>query len=143
MKLYSFEKLDVWQESRQLAKLIYTLTKSYPKEELFTSVSQMRRAAISVCSNITEGVGTETSKDQAKFSNIAFASLMELLNQTILSNDFGFLNYEDYNSVRDKIEHVSKMLSGLRNSQLAKHSEILKNRQKTTSLGSSALNPKP
>lgn len=70
MKIYSFEKLDCWQEARQLAVWTYQTTQSFPAEEKFGIVSQMRRAAISVASNIAEGTSRKTEKDQAHFSTI-------------------------------------------------------------------------
>ena len=62
MKVYSFEKLKVWQESRELVSLVYIDTSFFPKDEIFGITNQMRRAAISVCSNIAEGSGTVTPK---------------------------------------------------------------------------------
>ncbi|HEY3387455.1 MAG TPA: four helix bundle protein, partial [Saprospiraceae bacterium] len=87
MKTYSFENLDVWQCSRRFAVAIYSVTKTFPSEEKFGIVSQMRRAAISISSNLAEGSAKHTGKEKAKFTENAFGSLMELLNQIILSFD--------------------------------------------------------
>lgn len=118
MKLFSFEKLTVWQKSRKLALTIYKVTKYFPEDERFGLVSQMRRCAISIASNIAEGTGRHTSKDQARFTEIAYGSALELLNQTILSNDFEFLSNENYKKIRTDITEISAMLNGLRKSQL-------------------------
>ena len=74
MHIYSFEKLDVWMEARQLVKWIYIHTASFPSEEKFGLVMQLRRAAISIVSNLAEGSGRQSSKDQAHFSQIAYGS---------------------------------------------------------------------
>ena len=84
MHSYSFEKLNVWQETRVFVKEIYTLTKAFPKEEQFGLVNQLRRATVSIAYNIAEGTSRKTNKDQAKFTTIAYSSLMEVINQLIL-----------------------------------------------------------
>ena len=92
MRTFSFEKLNVWQKSRQLSVAIYTLTKSFPDEERFGLISQMRRCAVSVSSNIAEGSGRHSSKDKARFTEISYSSLLELLNQLILSQDLELIS---------------------------------------------------
>jgi len=116
MYTYSFEKLNVWQQARLLTKEIYIVTNSFPTEEKFGLSSQMRRAAISVSSNIAEGSSRKTVKDQAHFYTISFSSLVELLNQLILSLDLGFLSEEKYIELRNSIELISNQLNKLRNS---------------------------
>jgi hypothetical protein len=81
---FSFEKLEVWKESRTLVRLIYLQTNSFSSEEKFGLTSQLRRAAISVGSNIAEGAGRETVKNQCQFYVMAYGSLMEVLNQLII-----------------------------------------------------------
>jgi four helix bundle protein len=87
MRIFSFEKLNVWQKARELSVLIYKTTQSFPSEEKFGLISQMRRCSISISSNIAEGTGRHSYKDQARFTEIANSSTLELLNQLILSND--------------------------------------------------------
>lgn len=87
MRTFSFEKLNIWQKSRQLLVVIYKLTKSFPDEERFGLISQMRRSSVSVSLNIAEGSGRHSAKDKARFTEIAYSSLLELLNQLILSHD--------------------------------------------------------
>jgi len=89
---FSFENLIVWQDSRVLTKIIYEITKSYPDSEKYSLTNQMRRASISVSSNIAEGTARISKKDQAHFYQIAYSSLMELLNQAIISKDLNFIN---------------------------------------------------
>ncbi|MDP3463652.1 MAG: four helix bundle protein [Bacteroidales bacterium] len=116
MYTYSFEKLNVWQQARQLTKEIYIVTNSFPVEEKFGLVSQMRRSSISVGSNIAEGSSRKTDKDQAHFYTTAFSSLVELLNQLILSYDLGFLPEEKYIELRNTVELISNQLNKLRKS---------------------------
>ncbi len=120
MKTYSFEKLDVWQESRMLTVKIYNITRSFPEDEKFGLTRQMRRAAISICSNIAEGTSRHSNKDQVRFYEIAYGSLMELLNQLIVSCDLLFLTIENTNHIRIDIDAISYKLSKLRESQLSK-----------------------
>ena len=118
MKIYSFEKLLVWQQARVLSKEIYLITKSFPDEEKFGLTSQLRRAAVSICSNIAEGSSRNSYKDKARFTEIAYGSLMEVLNQLILSSDLEYINKKEHEILRTLIEEISNMLNGLRKSQL-------------------------
>ena len=118
MKTYSFEKLDVWQEARQLAVKIYKTTRDFPEDERFGMISQMRRACISISSNIAEGTSRFTSKDQVRFYEIAYGSLMELLNQLIISCDLEFLANENMLILRTDIDSISFKLSRLRDARL-------------------------
>jgi four helix bundle protein len=77
-KKYSFEKLEVWQLSRKLVKITYGLTNTFPVEEKFGIINQMRRAAISVSSNISEGSSRSSFKDQARFTVISYGSLIPI-----------------------------------------------------------------
>lgn len=117
MKVYSFEKLECWQHARQMAEWTYLATKEFPQEEKFGLVSQMRRAAISVASNIAEGTSRKTSKDQAHFSTIAYSSTIELLNDLIITQDLNFLSKELHEQGRELIERQTLLISGLRKSQ--------------------------
>jgi four helix bundle protein len=118
MKTYSFENLDVWQCSRRFAVAIYSVTKTFPSEEKFGIVSQMRRAAISISSNLAEGSAKHTGKEKARFTENAFGSLMELLNQIILSFDLEFLIEEQMNNLRIMIDEIAVKTTRLRESQL-------------------------
>jgi four helix bundle protein len=120
MKIYSFEKLECWQHARRLAVWVFTITQSFPTEEKFGLVSQMRRAAISVASNIAEGTSRKTFKDQSHFSTIAYSSTIELLNDLIISTDLKFLKEKLYLEGRELIERQTLLIAGLRKSQQAK-----------------------
>ena len=117
MTAYSFEKLECWQHARQLAVWTYVVTKEFPSEEKFGLVSQMRRAAISIASNIAEGTSSKTSKDQAHFSTIAYSSTIELLNDLIITQDLNLLSIDLYEQGRALIEKQTLMIAGLRKSQ--------------------------
>lgn len=118
MKQFSFEKLVVWQKTKDLSIHIYKITSSIPNDEKFGLISQLRRCSVSIASNLAEGSGRHSNKDKARFSEIAFGSLLELLNQLIISNELKFLLKENYNELRIQIEEISRMINALRKSQL-------------------------
>ena len=115
--LFSFEKLNVWIDAKELVKLIYEATRKFPDEEKFGLTSQMRRAAISVASNLAEGTSRKTNKDKAHYSTIAYSSLMELLNQVIIAEELNYIRKSIYQEIRDQIQKVSNKINALRNSQ--------------------------
>jgi four helix bundle protein len=115
MNQFSFERLDVWNHSRDLAKTIYLVTKDFPSEEKFGLANQLRRAAVSVSSNIVEGSYRSTNKDKSNFMNIAFSSLMELLSQIIISKDLNYIDESQYDDIRISIEKTSNKLASLSN----------------------------
>ena len=116
MYTFSFERLEVWTKSRLLTKNIYQFTMNFPDEEKFGLTSQLRRAVISVCSNIAEGSSRKSKKDQYHFYNIAYSSLMETLNQLIISNDLEYLLSNSLSELRSEIHTISIMLNSLCNS---------------------------
>jgi len=115
---FSFEKLNVWIDSKYLVKLIYTVTNEFPNEEKFGLTNQIRRASISVSSNLAEGTSRISNKDKAHFTTLSFSSLMEVLNQIIIAYELEFLSTENYNNIRIEIEKISNKLNALRNTQL-------------------------
>lgn len=115
MSQFSFERLEVWQDARALARMVYIITKKFPEEERYGLISQMRRSAVSVTSNIVEGSYRNTNKDKSNFMNIAYGSLMELLNQTIISTDLEYIDEVGYQEIRAVIEKVSNKLASLSN----------------------------
>ena len=121
MRIFSFEKLNVWQKARQLSLKIYKSTKSFPDNEKFGLTSQMRRASISISSNIAEGTGRHSFKDKARFTEIAYSSALELLNQVILPNDLELLSNEVYQEIRNDISEITAMLDGLYKTQINNH----------------------
>ena len=116
--MFAFEKLNVWQDCRALSRTVYTDTRDFPGEEKFGLVNQMRRAAVSVCSNIAEESSRTSSKDQAHFYQLAYSSLMELMNQIILANDLEYLTVNQENNYRTLIEKIANKLNALRKSRL-------------------------
>ena len=120
MHTYSFEKLVVWKEARELVVWIYSITKEYPSEEKFGLVTQLRRAAVSVVSNLAEGSSRKSAKNQAHFSQIAYSSLLEILTQLILSGDLHFIPEDTVTEGRSKIENLTMKIAALRNAQLAR-----------------------
>lgn len=118
MYTYSFEKLEVWKESKELSKSIYLTTKSFPDTEKFGLTSQLRRAGVSICSNIAEGSARKTNKDKAHFTVIAFSCAVEVLNQIILGYELEFISKDDYIVLREKVESITNKLNALRNHQI-------------------------
>ena len=118
MRLYSFEKLEVWKLGRELTKNIYKISRNFPEEERFGLTSQIRRASISVTSNIAEGSSRKSGKEQARYTEIAFGSLLEILNQIIAAGDLEFINEEVIKSQRPLIEEIGNKLNRLRETQL-------------------------
>ena len=110
---YAFEKMAVWQMARQVVKQIYSKTKSFPKEELFSMTSQIRRAGISICCNLAEGSARINKPDQNRFYEIAFGSAVEVVNLLIICNDLEYISNEDYALIRTEIEkitfHINKL----------------------------------
>ena len=113
MYTFSFERLEVWNKSRILTKKIYYATRSFPESEKFGLTGQIRRAVISVCSNLAEGSSRKTKKDQAHFYNISFSSLMETLNQLIISNDLEYIDNQSLLDFRNEIHTISLMINNL------------------------------
>lgn len=90
-KIASFEDLEVWQESQNLAVMIYTLTKDFPKNELFAMTNQIRRASTSISANIAEGFGRDTVRDKLRFYTMAYGSLLEVKNFLYLSRKLEYI----------------------------------------------------
>ena len=120
-KIYSFETLDVWKEARKLVVKIYKITSRFPSEEKYGLVSQMRRAVLSIPTNIAEGSSRESLKDQARYSEISFGSLMELLNLSILGFDLQFITEPELIELRLICDSIGSKLNGLRDSQLKRY----------------------
>lgn len=107
----SYKELIVWQKSMALVSQIYELTGSFPGEEKFSLTNQVRRAAVSVPSNIAEGWGRKSTGSYVQFLNIAKGSLYELETQTLISKDLGFT--DSISDISDLITEVSKMLNAI------------------------------
>lgn len=111
MRKYAFENLNVWQDARKLTSEIYEITKEFPDYERYAMANQIRRAAVSVCSNIAEGSGRSSLKDRQNFYRIAYASLMEVFNQLLISMDLEYIDEKVINDkIRPQIENISLVL---------------------------------
>ena len=107
------KKLTLWIEAINMVTLIYEQTKSFPKEEEFGLKSQLRRAAVSVPSNIAEGLTRRTNPDKIHFLNLADGSLSEIDTQLEISLRLRFITYENFELVENQVVTVQKLLSGL------------------------------
>jgi four helix bundle protein len=112
--MFRFEKLDVWQKSLDMADAVYRLTRGFPDCERFGLTSQMRRAAVSVSSNIAEGSGRGSDKDFSRFVEIAYGSLMELISQLHIARKQGFISTQAARDLYRQADEVARMLSGLK-----------------------------
>ena len=116
---FQLNKLDCWNESRKLAVNVYQLLKKFPIEERYALCDQLRRAVISISSNIAEGNGRISTKEQIHFLEIAFGSLMEVYCQLQIAVDLGYITLEDLQKTKREIFTTSKLISGLRTSKVA------------------------
>ena len=107
------KKLDVWKESVALATEVYKLTELFPKAEIYGLVSQMRRAAVSVSSNIAEGAARHSNKEFAQFLNIAGGSLSELDTQIEIATNLGYLSTDKKQNIDNQVSAISAKLAGL------------------------------
>ncbi|MFC2453264.1 MAG: four helix bundle protein, partial [Tannerella forsythia] len=115
--LYAFERLDVWQVSRTFVKDIYVLLRTFPDFEAYNITSQIRRAAVSVSLNIAEGSTRNSLKEQSRFTEIAYGSLLEVYCSLLLAKDLNYIREDDFRNVSDKIKELSNKLNALKNSQ--------------------------
>jgi four helix bundle protein len=113
MQKLPFQKLEIWRKSMALAKMVFELTELFPKSELYGLVSQLRRAACSVPSNIAEGSQRGSSKEFAHFLLIAKGSLAELQTQVILAHDFKYISQDTLDSFLSAADEISKMIFSL------------------------------
>ena len=116
--MFNFEKLDVWQKAIDFADLVYATTRNFPTEERFGLTNQMRRAAVSVSSNIAEGSSRSSKIDFARFVEIATGSVFEVVSQAFIGRRQRFVDDAQFKALYAAAEEQSKMLSGLRRSLL-------------------------
>ena len=126
----NFKELKVWQEGKEFAKEVYALVKHFPKEEMYALGDQLRRAAVSVPSNIAEGYGRQSDKDYVHFLKFARGSLNEVETQLLLAVDFGYLTEEQISKALAIITNEARMLTGLINA-VAKRLEMAEKGKKT------------
>lgn len=109
----SYKDLIVWQKSYELSLLIYKLTRNFPKEEIYGLVSQMRRCAVSIPSNIVEGYARQRKLEYVQFLQISFASGAELETQLLIAKDLKYLSSQDFEESNGLLQEVMKMLNSL------------------------------
>jgi four helix bundle protein len=113
LKIRSFADLNSWKEGHKLAVEIYKTTESFPAKEQFGLTSQLRRAAVSVTSNIAEGFSRETAKDKIRFYFMSKGSLTEIQSQLAIARDIGYLKINDFNELAIKSIIVHKLIAGM------------------------------
>ena len=119
---YSYKNLEAYKESKTLVKQVYALLKKFPKEETYALCDQLRRVVISVPSNIAEGSGRTSAKDQAHFFERAFGSLLEVDCQIDIAKDLGYVSSEELEKVTVQISQVAALLSGMRRKIIGEYS---------------------
>ena len=105
-----FRKLLVWQKAMSLTTKIYNSTRNFPKDEIFSLTSQLRRSSISIPSNIAEGVGRDSNNELIRFLNISVGSLFELQTQLEIAKNITYLNEVEYNNLYEDSREVERML---------------------------------
>ena len=118
--MFNFEKLNAYQNARLLVKDVYNLLDKFPQKEEFALKSQLRRAVVSIPSNIAEGMGRISDKEKVHFIEIAYSSLMETYCQLQLANDLNYITSSDFDQIKPLIEDNAKLLSGLRKNFIPK-----------------------
>lgn len=117
-KIKSFRDLVAWQEGHKLVLMIYKETENFPKKEMFGLIDQMKRAAVSITSNIAEGFSRNSNKEKYQFYNISCGSTTELQNQLLIARDVGYLSQEEFGKIADQTVRVLKLLNGLKKMRL-------------------------
>lgn len=112
-KIQTFKDLRVWQEAHQIVLNIYKITKEFPKDELFGLTNQIRRASVSITSNISEGFNRNSSKEKIQFYYIALGSIAETQNQLLVAKDVGYLKPDIFDKIEAQLIMVQKMLNSL------------------------------
>ena len=118
--MFNFEKLNAYQNARLLVKDVYNLLDKFPQKEEFALKSQLRRAVLSIPSNIAEGMGRISDKEKVHFIEIAYSSLMEVYCQLQLANDLNYITNSDFDQIKPLIKDNAKLLSGLRKNFIPK-----------------------
>jgi len=113
-KIKNFTDLNAYKEAHKLVLIIYKFTNKFPKEERYGLINQMRRAAVSITSNIAEGFSRNTIKDKCQFYTLAQGSLTELQSQLLISRDLSYLTKEDFNQIANLTVIVNKLINGLK-----------------------------
>ena len=116
MEIFGYRKLVAYQKAKEVVKRTYKLLKKFPAEERYAMCDQLRRASVSITSNIAEGVNRFSVKDKAHFIEMAYGSLMEVSSQIEIAEELGYVTADDRLSMDELIEEDARLLSGLLNS---------------------------
>ena len=116
MEVFGYRKLIAYQKGKEVVKRTYKLLKKFPSEERYALCDQLRRASVSITSNIAEGVNRYSVKDKAHFIEMAFGSLMEVSSQFEIAEELGYITVEERMSIDELIREEARLLSGLQNS---------------------------
>lgn len=111
--MQDYKKLVVWQKAHALSLVIYKMTENFPKHELYGLVSQIRRAVVSIATNIAEGTGRNSNPDFSRFLQIAYGSASEVEYLILLSSELNYINFDIANKMNADIQEIKKMLSSL------------------------------
>lgn len=126
-KIGSFTQLEAWRESHKLVIMIYQQTKLFPKDETFGLTNQIRRAAVSITSNIAEGFGRNSYREKTQFYRMSLGSLREVQNQILIARDVSYVSSDIFNEIADQTIRASNLLTGLIKSSLAKSQSAIPN----------------
>ena len=119
--MFAFQKLEVYRLSVNFVKDVYSLINTFPDTERFALCSQIRRASVSIPSNIAEGVSRISDKEKAHFIEISYGSLMEVFCQTEIAKELGYIADGQFEEIEEKVERLSKLLSSLRHRYLTRN----------------------
>ena len=116
MEVFGYRRLVAYQKAKEVVKMTYKLIKKFPSDERYAMCDQLRRASVSITSNIAEGINRYSAKDKAHFIEMAYGSLMEVSSQFEIAEDLKYINIEDRSNIDILISDVARLLSGLQKS---------------------------
>lgn len=108
--MHNYKKLDIWNKAVDFAAEIYRFTKSFPKDEIYGLTSQLRRASVSISSNIAEGAGRNSDKEFRHFLNISFGSCSEIETQLTIAHKLGYISHEDFSTLSNGVIELQKVI---------------------------------
>ena len=118
MEIFGYRKLIAYQKAKEIVKITYKFIKKFPSDERFALCDQLRRASVSITSNIAEGINRYSAKDKAHFIEMAYGSLMEVSSQFEIAEDLGYIKTEDRSNIDLLISEEARLLSGLQKSYI-------------------------
>ncbi len=123
MDYLGYRKLDAYNRAQEVVKAVYVLLKKFPKEEQFALCSQLRRAAVSITSNIAEGVTRYSYRDKVHFLEVAYGSLMEVMSQLEVAYSLGYITQSDLQNIELLVVQVARLLTSLQYSYMPKNQD--------------------